>query len=53
MDSLFKIVSSTLNSQQQPSQTYNIGHRCVKVDSKISEGGYAYVYKVIDQNTFT
>ncbi len=40
-----------------------IGHRVVKVDSKISEGmlqnllyylgGFAFVYKVVDINSFT
>jgi hypothetical protein len=34
-------------------KTFAIGHRNVRVDSKISEGGYALVYRVTDLNTLT
>eukprot|EP00347_Sterkiella_histriomuscorum_P002274 403368786 len=33
-------------------QTVTIGHRTVKIDRKISEGGYAFVYQVSDVNTY-
>jgi predicted transcriptional regulator len=29
-----------------------VGHRSVRIEAKIAEGGYAFVYRVTDVNTF-
>ena len=45
------MVSSLPVADPLVGKTFTIGHRNVRVDSKISEGGYAFVYRVTDLNT--